>query len=560
MKYNFRKYACLLLAMILLACGVSCATEPPASESTAPQTSDEITVCDDPTEAPTADKRLYYVHDPGAMMLTSPYNTTGQNRVSLPRINGSVDEAVSAGADVFITEIYGNVASYPSKVYSPQEHYRWFTETFGKSITTGFPLYAYQGGDYVKSFCDRTHAKGADYWLSYRLNDHHDMTRPVTQQNANPKNICKFYMEHQNMLIGEPQSNCSWFQYMMDFRHEEVREYKLAMICELIENYEIEGFMIDFLRTPALFKLSATTEAQRKEIMLDFMKTVGQALKDKSKVTGKDYTFAVKLPMDKDAYGKLGIDVKAFEQEAGVNAFFVFDYFCARQDYEMLDEIRALCPNSEVVLEIAQATTWTSLPEMPRAMRLTTKEQYYTTAHVAYEHGADGVSLFNFPWYRSEAENGAYYEPPFEIFPYLKSSSYLASQPQHYFEGATENKLIHDFDLKTAEWNYGERHSFFMEMSAPTGGWSEDGVLRLESLSALKDLNVEVYLNGVKLSAVDDRGEPYENPYQNLLGTEEGTLSYAVPKEYLNNGSNEITVVNLSARSFRLFFVDVAIA
>jgi len=67
-------------------------------------------------------------------------------------------------------------------------------------------------------------------------------------------------------------------------------------------------------------------------------------------------------------------------------------------------------------------------------------------------------------------------------------------------------------------------------------------------------------LNGVKLSAVDDRGEPYENPYQNLLGTEEGTLSYAVPKEYLNNGSNEITVVNLSARSFRLFFVDVAIA
>ncbi|MBE6632940.1 MAG: hypothetical protein E7620_01205 [Ruminococcaceae bacterium] len=544
----------LLLATMggLLACGEN---QPVAEPSPSTAVSEEL-------NEPAAEqngKTLFYIHDPGGLGMKSLYNFSADSRITLPRLNAAVDEAVDAGADVFISEIYGMVPWYPSEVYSVQAHREWFNSYFQKEAVRSYLTYTEQGGDFIRVQSNRAHEKGAEYWLSYRLNDHHGMTRPVTADTANPSFVSRFYMEHQSMIIGEPQSNCDWFRYMLDFQYEEVRAYKLSLIRELIENYEIDGLMIDFMRTPALFKLSATTEEQRKEIMVSFLSEIGKALEEKSEKTGRDYSFAVKIPMDRDAYGKLGIDVSAFSREAGVDTFFLFDYFTARQEYEMLDEVRRLCPESTVVLEMGHATTWQKLPEMSRAMRLVTKEQFYTTAYLAYCHGADGVSLFNLPWYRADEETGAVYQPPFEIFRGLKDPAFLEKQPQHYFEGATENMLIHDFDLKSAVWEAGETHSFTMEMQAPEGGWKQDGVLRLESLQKVSGLDIEVHVNGVLVQLTTVLEEPYENPYLNLLGTPEQWRAYTVPAYLLQNGANEITVVNRSSSSIRLYFVDLAI-
>lgn len=383
------------------------------------------------------------------------------------------------------------------------------------------------------------------------------MTSPVTAENASNIWVSRFYMEHLDERVGEPQSNCGWSQYMLDFQYDDVREYKLSLIAELIENYDIDGIMVDFLRGPVLYSLSTTTSEQRRALTLDFLKSIRGMLDEKSARTRREYTLGAKLPMDMDSYDKLGIDVAAMEKEAGVDAFFLFDYYNARQDYDALDYVKENTENSLVNLEIGQVTTWQ--PQPNRHHRAVTKEQYYTTAYLAYQHGADGISLFNLPVYRSRREMGKVYDPPFEIFSKLKDPDFLASQPQHYFEAETENKLIHEFDLAAVSWKPGDSHSFNMDMAAPKDGWSTDGILRLESLSVIEGLDFEVQINGTVLQPTVVEGEPYENPYMKLLGTPAKWLSYSVPKTCLRDGKNEVMVTNHSDQEVKFYYIDLAI-
>ena len=508
-----------------------------------------------------SEKKIYYVYDPGALALRSDFNPRGDSFLKEERIRAAVDEAVDSGVDAFAAEIYGMVPWYPSDVYPLDEHEKWFEETFGRNGMTVYSAFAKKGGDMLEIMCDETHKKGAEYWLSYRLNDFHGiMAEANLKTQANPIFVSRFYMEHLDQLIGEPQSNCGFARYMPDFQYEDVRNYKLSLIRELIENYDIDGLSVDFLRVPTLFNLNTTTSEQRLSIMLDFLGSIRRMLDDKAARTGKDYYFGVKIPIDMDSYDKLGIDVAAYEKEAGVNTFFIFDFYNTRQEYETLDYVRENVQNSLVNFEMSDCTTWIST-KIGRSVRGTTKEQYYTTAYMAYLHGADGLSLFNFAWYRFDKEFGFPYDPPFEVIQGLKDLDFLSVQPQHYFEGGTENKLIHDFDLSVAVWKPGDSQTFDMEMRMPKDGWTTDGVLRLESFNnQIADLDFEVQINGTKLAhVVLSEKEPYDNSCLSCLGTLENWLGYTVPRDCLIEGVNKVTVINHSDVETRFQYVDLAI-
>ena len=58
----------------------------------------------------------------------------------------------------------------------------------------------------------------------------------------------------------------------------------------------------------------------------------------------------------------------------------------------------------------------------------TSDAQFYTTAHLAYERGADGLSFFNFVYYREHggSERGPFNEPPFHVFNHMDDPAWLA--------------------------------------------------------------------------------------------------------------------------------------
>ena len=54
---------------------------------------------------------------------------------------------------------------------------------------------------------------------------------------------------------------------MQNWAIPEVRGYKFAFIEELCENYDLDGFELDFLRIYSFFQLDKTTGRQRREII-----------------------------------------------------------------------------------------------------------------------------------------------------------------------------------------------------------------------------------------------------------------------------------------------------
>ena len=80
-------------------------------------------------------------------------------------------------------------------------------------------------------------------------------------------------------------------------------------------------------------------------------------------------------------------------------------------------DFRRLVPEAAVYAEMGHAT-WTGPKLGPGGdsanFRRTTPEQFQTTAHLACTRGGDGVSLFNFAYYREHGGpgRGPFSEPP----------------------------------------------------------------------------------------------------------------------------------------------------
>ncbi|MEO0447772.1 MAG: hypothetical protein AAF191_17015, partial [Verrucomicrobiota bacterium] len=132
----------------------------------------------------------------------------------------------------------------------------------------------------------------------------------------------------------------------------------------------------------------------------------------------------------------------------------------------------------------------------------TTDEQFYTTAEMAYEQGADGVSLFNFPYYRYHVTDkiGPFHEPPFHVLPHLKDRGFLQRQPKWYFLSAGRNDPTLGERPLPALLKRSHPQTFSLA-GVPARPRMAAGILRLRSDESIADREIQVCLNGIELRA-----------------------------------------------------------
>ncbi|MGM9682267.1 MAG: hypothetical protein ACI3XQ_01585 [Eubacteriales bacterium] len=500
---------------------------------------------------------VFYSNDLAhCMNLVSPYNPTKTNTLSKYLLKSAVDEALDGGADVFVTELYGWTPFYPSEVYSIEEHIDWFYNEYGgKQRMNGVQNYVLGGGDPINDQLERAHQKDKQYFISFRLNDHHYLANINNPEVMNQTNASRIYYENPEWRIGQvlDDSGKIYSQVVWDFSFEGVRDYKLSLITELIENYDIDGMIIDLMRCPYYFNQERTPkEADRVAIMTDFIASIRQALDEKTAITGIEYCLGLKVPQNNGCYSQMGLDLSKMYYDAGVDMFVFCEGYTTHNDWSYMEEIRALLPEALLYAELYQVSS--RVGDDVTGNRIMTAEQYYTSAYLAYKRGADGIYLFNFPFYR---ENG--YEPPFEIFPQLKDIEFLESSAQHYFIGLTLNLLVHNNNLNESYLFTGRSITFELDMQEPVGGWSTDGILRLESSSDLTSSTFAVTVNGVLLESTTVTAEPYISQYTQSTGEPDNWVSYIVPRDILKSGKNEIVVLQTGGNVTVLNFVDLAI-
>lgn len=491
----------------------------------------------------------------------SPWHAKGEPFRS-QHLEASVDEVAGLVDAHFLQPGLGEVPMWPSKVEPLEEHYRWIKETYGQDPDS-FGRFVLGGGDVVKVFLDRCRLRGQAAFISFRLNDAHHKewvnAKPSEKSGSVAMSVTKFYRDHPEFRIG-PKLGSAQFQ-VLNWAHPEVPAHKFALLTELCENYDLDGLELDFMRFYSFFPRDTTTSEQRRSIITGFVRSVRELLHRTAR-GGRRRWLCVRVPGFRSAHDPLGLDLAALTA-AGLDMLNLSASYFTTQQMEVA-EIRRLVPETAVYVEICHST-WNGPKPAPGydvfPFRRTTPEQFATTAHLAYARGADGVSLFNFAYYREHGgpDRGPFAEPPFAILPRLADRAALARQAQHWFLGpGWENPFAKPAALPR-KLEAGAKTSFTLDLAPPGGGWQRNGRFRIQTLGPIKGGQLAVKWNDAVLVATDDASEPFPNPYPPMLGTAETLAPWVVPKSALRDGLNQVEVASTGDALVELVFLDLAL-
>ncbi len=513
-------------------------------------------------------------------------------------LEASVDEVAGRVDAHLISMAHGSVPWYRSKVYPMAEHMRWWQDYFKADpwhdAFQVAPVHRYivEGGDVLQLFIDRCRKTGQAAFVSMRMNDAHHVENIHTPGNLKGIHaITRFYVEHPEWRIGTDLS--SWFERTLNWAVPEVRERIFSLISEQCLNYDLDGFEMDFQRVPSFFRANETTFAQRRKIMTEFVARVRQVLDQGSR--GQRRWLSARIPCYLSGLDPLGIDLNAWS-DAGLDLVNVSpSYFTVQQTD--LPRMRQRAPTLAFYQEMCH-TVWTG-PEAPGAydsnlFRRCTPEQFETTAHWAYAHGAAGVSLFNFVYYREEGQflgdRGPFNEPPFSVLRGLGDSAALARRSQHWFVAPGWNcpwgGMPPGLPQKVRP---GQKLALNLDLVPPAGGWHKDGRLRIQSYADLRGSHWAATLNGEAIAVTENRSEaelerdertgvpaqpvaetqnraePYTNPYPPMLGRSYEMRAWLVPARLLRPGLNrvEVTVVQandslMDPAGYEIPYLDLA--
>lgn len=484
--------------------------------------------------------------------------------LNIKMFQATVSEAADAGADVFLMAPgLGWVPWWPSDVLPLEKQAEWFRKKFDMpAAKSPFFDYILHGNDIIKISLEACKRRNMAFFISFRMNDQHGKDTFAVKPNANHiLTIPPFYAENPQFLIGKQPRQPRWAQLVQNWAHPEVRAYKLKLIGELCSRYDIDGLELDFMRAPFYFMLDETTSVQRKEIMLSFINEVRRLLNATSKHAAPRW-LCVRIPSYESAHDAMGIDVAAWA-DAGVEMFELSAFYDSEQTSDFAS-IRAKAPKAAFYPELTYSIAY-NRNSKDRSHRRATKEYMDTTAHLAYSRGAAGVMLFNFQYYRDNRNrndksilNAPFAEPPFEWIKTLGHSESLATRPQYYFNGSILAGDPRREFLYPAELREGQRKSFPMDMSPPSGGWKKSGRLRLQSESSLVGCEFEVRFNGTILMPSSDITEPYVTPYTQMQGAPSELQAWVVPTFVPVKGRNNIEVMLRKGQTPKIIAIDLA--
>ena len=511
---------------------------------------------------PKAPFRVLYSNDTtNTSGCTSPWHAKGEP-FRAKHLEASVDEVTGLVDAHFLQPGLGEVPMWPSKIEPLEEHYRWIKETYGQQPDS-FGRYVLGGGDVVKVFLDRCRLRKQAAFISFRLNDAHHKewvnAKPGEKSGSVAMSVTKFYRDHPEFRIG-PKLGSAQFQ-VLNWAHPEVPARKLALLTELCENYDLDGLELDFMRFYSFFPRDTTTSEQRCGIVTKFVRDV-RALLERTARDGRRRWLCARIPGFRSAHDPLGLDLPALAA-AGLDMLNLSVSYFTTQQMEVA-EIRRLVPDTAVYVEMCHST-WNGPKPVAGydvfPFRRTTSEQYATTAHLAYTRGADGVSLFNFAYYREHGGpgRGPFNEPPFEIMPRLADRAALARLPQHWFlSPGWENPFAKPAVLPR-KLEPSAKTTFTLDLAPPSGGWQENGWLRVQALGSMRYGRLIVKWNDVELSQTREITEPFPNPYPPMLGTPDHLVAWIVPESALRAGTNTLEVGLAHTEAVELAFIDVVV-
>ena len=496
----------------------------------------------------------------------SPWHKAGEPfRATM--IEASVDEVAGKVDAHFLQPGLGMVPMWPSKVLPLDEHYAWIKERYHQPPDV-FGKFVLGGGDVVKIFIDRCRQTSQAAFISFRLNDAHNkefaFPKPGDKPGDKPgtsigMSVTRHYVEHPEFILKRGSSRSS--DVVQNWIFPEVRAQKLALLTELCENYDLDGLELDFMRFYSFFDLVKTTPEQRCAVITGFVAEVRRML-DRTAREGRRRWLCARVPCLVRGLDALGIDLAAFVN-AGLDMVNASASYFTTQQTD-LAAIRRQSAGAALYVELchsiengAKLTSGYDTFTFRRA----TREQLQTTAHLGYARGAQGVSLFNFAYYREHggAGRGPFSEPPFDALKSLGNPSLLAGLPQHWFIAPGWDNPYRRPPILPRKLSAGTKAIFALDLAPPAKGWTNEGRLRLQADENVENHAIRALFNGTELALQADVSEPFANPSPSLLGKPGQMRAWKVPSSLLRDGGNDVEFLLLTGEPVSLRYLDLRV-
>lgn len=478
-------------------------------------------------------------------------------------LEATVDEVAGLVDAHFLQPGLGMVPMWPSKVLPLAEHYAWIQQRYGQA-PDAFGKFVLDGGDVVKVFIDRCRARGQAAFISFRLNDSHHKEYVDPKPGDKPgssigMSVTRFYAEHPEHRIQPGSSRGA--DLVQNWAVPEVRAQKFALIRELCENYAVDGLELDFLRFYSFFRTEETPLEQRRAIMTGFVREVRKLL-DRTARDARRRWLCARVPCHLPALDALGLDLQALVA-AGLDMVNASAHYFTTQTHD-LAAIRQQTQGAALYFELCH-TIWkgdkvaAGYDVFP--FRRATREHLHTAAHLAYARGADGISLFNFAYYRQHGQGegrGLFGEPPFDALKAMRDPRNLAQEVQHWFlapgwraPGMKPLPLPRTIEM-------GKAASFLFDLAAPIGGWRHPARIRIQAGKSLTGSGWIATFNGNAISATPDVTEPFPVPYPSMIGNPDELRAWMIPAPLLREGRNSFGVTLKSEGKHSVQLIDLA--
>jgi hypothetical protein len=165
------------------------------------------------------------------------------------------------------------------------------------------------GNDPLRVLCERAHATGMLLYPSL-----------IAQQPTNygGSSVSNFRLQNRHLEIGAAgdldSEDLAWEG--LDYKHQEVRDERFALIHETLTKYDVDGFELNLIRSPEFFYYFHPNEIDvGREIMTKWIASVYEAVKK----SGPDRELCIRVPASLEACVSQGLDIQEWIRQGIVD-------------------------------------------------------------------------------------------------------------------------------------------------------------------------------------------------------------------------------------------------
>ena len=228
------------------------------------------------------------------------------------------------------------------------------------------------------------------------LAHHADERRPFVTTPNYFRNT-NFWRNHPELWRIPNATSHNWFDYGFDYSHQEVRDYHLALVRELFERYDIDGFELDWLRFCC--HLTPGKEKEQASVLTEFTREVRRIADRWEAKRGHAIRLSARIPAHPDAAVGLGLDGIAWAEQELVNMLVVSPFF-STSDFDIpIDLWRERLREHASQVAVIPAID-NGLAPYPGAPRIANDlALLYGWAAACRYRGADSFYLFNWVYF-----------------------------------------------------------------------------------------------------------------------------------------------------------------